>query len=292
MKSRYLARSYPVVREPAPATGSRSGWLVKPADTIAPLLVYFGGNAEEVSWLIAMAHRFEGRAIALVNYRGYGESTGRPSEAALLADAVAVYDAFVARSDVNGTQTAVMGRSLGSGVAVHVAAHRAVDRVVLVSPYDSIAAVGAAHFPSMLVRVVLIDRYDSATQAPAIKTPLLAIAGTRDDIIPIEHSRRLYALWGGDKHWLELPGAGHNDLQDHPQYWPAIATFAASVMSTSASMRMMMRSGCVISAAWPARALSLRPRNCRHLEIFHIRQAPRRAPAFRPRIVRRGLRKC
>ena len=201
------------------------GWLVKPADTIAPLLVYFAGNAEEVSWLIAMAHRFEGRAIVLVNYRGYGESTGRPSEAALLADAVAVYDTLVARSDVNGTQTAVMGRSLGSGVAVHVAAHRAVDRVVLVSPYDSIAAVGAAHFPSMLVHVVLNDRYDSATQAPAIKTPLLAIAGVRDDIIPIEHSRRLYALWGGDKHWLELPGAGHNDLQEHPQYWPAIATF-------------------------------------------------------------------
>ena len=86
------------------------GWLVKPADTIAPLLVYFGGNAEEASSLIAMADRFEGRAIALVNYRGYGESSGRPSEAALLADAVAVYDALVARSDVNGAQTAVMGR--------------------------------------------------------------------------------------------------------------------------------------------------------------------------------------
>jgi uncharacterized protein len=201
------------------------GWLVKPADTIAPLLVYFGGNAEEASWLIAMADRFGGRAIALVNYRGYGESTGRPSEAALLADATAVYDALRARPDVDATQVAVMGRSLGSGVAVHVAANRAVDRVVLVSPYDSVAAVAAVHFPATLVRWVLYDRYDSAALAPTISTPLLVIAGARDDIIPIEHSRRLYALWGGDKHWLELPGAGHNDLQEYPQYWPAIATF-------------------------------------------------------------------
>jgi len=201
------------------------GWLVKPAHTIAPPLICFGGNAEEVSWLIAMADRFGGRAIALVNYRGYGESTGQPSEAALFADAVAVYDTLIARTDVDGRQVGVMGRSLGTGVAVHVAAHRAVDRVVLVSPYDSVAAVAAVHFPATLVRWVLYDRYDSAALAPAIKVPLLAIAGARDDVIPIEHSRRLYALWGGDKHWLELPDAGHNDLQEHPQYWPAIAAF-------------------------------------------------------------------
>ena len=85
--------------------------------------------------------------------------------------------------------------------------------------------VGPSDFPATLVRWVLYDRYESAALAPGIKVPMLAIAGARDDIIPIEHSRRLYALWGGDKQWLELPGAGHNDLQEHSQYWPAIATF-------------------------------------------------------------------
>jgi pimeloyl-ACP methyl ester carboxylesterase len=212
----------------APATGIElEGWLVKPAGARLPLLVYFGGNAEEASWLIASADRFGGRALALVNYRGYGKSTGQPSEAALFADALAIHDALAARADVDAARIAVMGRSLGSGVAVHVAARRAIDRVVLVSPYDSVAAVGAAHFPSALVRIALRDRYDSAALAPAIHVPLLAIAGARDDIIPVAHSRRLYDLWGGDKRWLELPRAGHNDLQQFDEYWAAIAAFVA-----------------------------------------------------------------
>jgi uncharacterized protein len=204
------------------------GWLVKRADSIAPLVLYYGGNAEEVSWQIATAHRFGGRAVALVNYRGYGDSTGRPSEAALFADALAVYDHLATRTDVDGKRVAVVGRSLGSGVAVHVAAHRPVDRVVLVSPYDSVAAVAAAHFPAMLVRWLLIDRFDSAALAPAIHAPALMIAAGRDDVIPIAYSRRLYELWGGAKQWLELPDAGHNDLQEHSEYWQSIAAFLNS----------------------------------------------------------------
>jgi len=204
------------------------GWLVRPADSIAPLVIYYGGNGEEVSWQIAMAHRFGGRAVALVNYRGYGESGGRPSEKALFADALAVHDRLIARADVDGNRVAVMGRSLGSGVAVHVAAHRPVDRVVLVSPYDSVAAIAAVHFPATLVRWILSDRYDSAALAPSVHVPALMIAARRDDIIPTAHSRRLYELWGGDKRWLEVPDAGHNDLQDFPEYWQAIAAFVKS----------------------------------------------------------------
>ena len=203
------------------------GWLVKPPGVPAAPLVYFGGNGEEISWLVPMSDRLGGRAFALVNYRGYGESTGHPSEAALVSDAVALVDALRARADIDGTQLAVMGRSLGTGVAVHVASKRAVDRIVLVSPYDSIAAVATAHFPAALVRAVLSDRYDCATLAPALRAPLLAIAAGRDDIIPIAHSRHLFALWGGAKRWIELPQAGHNDLQEYPEYWRAIAAFLA-----------------------------------------------------------------
>ena len=201
------------------------GWLVRPNVAPAPLLFYYGGNAEEVSWLIAMAPRFGDYAIALVNYRGYGESTGRPSEAALFADALSAFDKLAARGDIDKTRVAVMGRSLGSGVAVHVAAHRNVDRVVLVSPYDSVADVARVHFPAALVRFVLTDRYDSAALAPNIDAPLLAIAAGRDTIIPASHSRRLYDLWRGKKQWLELPQADHNDLQEYPDYWRAIAAF-------------------------------------------------------------------
>jgi uncharacterized protein len=204
-----------------------SGWLVKPAGPPAPLLLYFGGNAEEVSWQIASANRVGRWAVALVNYRGYGKSSGKPAEAALKDDGVALYDALVARSDVDSGTVAVMGRSLGAGIAVHVAAHRPVDRVVLISPYDSIAAVAAHHFPAALVRAVLVDRYDAAALAPSIRAPMIAIAAGRDNTIPVENSRRLHAVWGGPKQWLELPRAGHNDLQEYPEYWRSIEAFLA-----------------------------------------------------------------
>ena len=123
-----------------------------------------------------------------------------------------------------------MGRSLGSAIAVHVAAHRPVERVVLISPYDSIAAVATHHFPAALVNAIVSDRYDAAALAPRIRAPLLAIAAGRDDVIPIVHSRRLYDAWGGPKQWLELPLAGHNDLQAHDEYWQAIGKFLADKM--------------------------------------------------------------
>ena len=203
------------------------GWMVKPAGPPAPLLIYFGGNAEEISAQIPTVDRLGGRAVALINYRGYGKSGGRPSEAALTGDAVAIFDAMSARPDVDGRRVAALGRSLGTGVAVHLAAHRPVERIVLISPYDSIEAVGAAHYPAALVRAVLIDRYDSAALAPSINVPMLAIAATRDDIIPVENSRRLHAAWAGSKQWVELPQAGHNDMQMFPEYWRAIAAFLA-----------------------------------------------------------------
>lgn len=201
------------------------GWLVKPAVGPAPLLLYFGGNAEEVSWQIGEVDRLGGRAVALVNYRGYGQSTGNPSESALLGDAVALHDALVQRRDIDPKRVAVMGRSLGTGVAVHVAAKRPVERAVLVSPYDSIAAVATAHFPAWLVRVVLSERYDAAALAPALRVPLLAVVAGDDRVIPIENSKRLHARWGGLKRWLDLPRAGHNDIQEFPEYWRTIAKF-------------------------------------------------------------------
>jgi hypothetical protein len=202
------------------------GWLVHrsmPAGR-APLVVYYGGNAEEVSWQATEPWPADW-PLALVNYRGYGASEGKPSERDLYADALAVIDALALRPDVDPERIVLVGRSLGAGVATHVAAHRPVAGVVLISPYDSMIEVGRRHYPWLPVGLLLKHPFDAQSLAPEIQAPLLAIAGSRDSIIPTVHSRRLFDAWGGPKRWVELPGADHNDLGSRPAFWPAIDAF-------------------------------------------------------------------
>ena len=142
------------------------GWLVKGDGAPAPLLIYFGGNAEEVSWLTGVADQFAGWSLLLVNFRGYGESEGKPGENELLEDGLAIHDYAKRRRDVNPERIVAMGRSLGSGVAVHLAAHRSLRGVILVSPYDSIVAVAKGHYPFLPVSLMLRHRFDSLSRAP------------------------------------------------------------------------------------------------------------------------------
>jgi len=203
------------------------GWLVLPPVSPARVVTYAGGNAEEVSWLVAYADRFGGRAVALLNYRSFGGSGGKPGEEALVGDAIALHDMLAARPDIAPGGIAAMGRSLGTGIAVALASKRPVDRVVLVSPYDSIEAVGAHHFPGAMVRALIADRYDAAALAPALTAPMLAVVAGADEVIPVERSRSLHDAWGGPKRWLELPRARHNDVPSNPAFWREIGAFLA-----------------------------------------------------------------
>lgn len=206
------------------------GWLARgtgPAPR--PLVLYFGGNAEEVSWLLDERGSFSGWDLALLNYRGYGASGGKPSEARLFADALAVYDQLAARPDVDARRIVAIGRSLGSGVATYLASQRSLAGVVLIAPYDSITAVGQRHYPYVPVRLIMGNRYDSLSRAPTIRTPLLMITGARDQVIPAPHSERLYRAWAGPKRAVKIAHAGHNDLQDHAAYWAAIGEFLAGL---------------------------------------------------------------
>jgi pimeloyl-ACP methyl ester carboxylesterase len=201
------------------------GWLVKaaPSQTPAPLLIYFGGNAEEVSWLASTAGQYAGWSLLLFNYRGYGRSEGKPGEAELFADALRIYD-YAARRAPAG-QVALMGRSLGSGVAVYLAAQRPVAGVILVSPYDSVESVARSLYPLLPVGLMLKHRFDSLSRAPDIAAPLLCLVASDDRVIPRRHSERLYAAWGGNKEWREIPHSAHDDIAAEPDYWGAIADF-------------------------------------------------------------------
>jgi uncharacterized protein len=198
-------------------------WYV-PGAAGAPLILYFGGNAEDVSGMIGdAASRAPGVGWLLVSYRGYGGSEGAPSEAAISADALLWHD--YAAGEIKPGRIFVFGRSLGSGAAVFLAAQRKIDAVIAVTPYDSLVAVAKHHYPLVPVGWLLKHRFDSAQLAPKISVPLLCIAAGQDEVIPVEHARRLYEAWGGPKRWIVIEGAGHNSTDGVPLFWQSITAF-------------------------------------------------------------------
>jgi uncharacterized protein len=206
------------------------GWFLKSAEYAAaraPLLIYFGGNAEEISWLLGEAPRFAGWSLLLMNYRGYGGSGGRPGEAALYADALRAFDYALARADVEPARIVLMGRSLGAAIAVHVAARRSARAVLLVSPFDSMTELARRHYPFLPVSWLLRHRFESLADASNNDAPLLALVAARDRIIPVLYSRRLFEAWRGPKTWRQIEGADHNDIPDAPEYWRTIGEFLA-----------------------------------------------------------------
>lgn len=203
-------------------TPPREAGASRPLATV----IHFGGNAEEVTAYAGEVERQYGRrAVLLVNYRGYGDSTGKPGERALVADALALFDWAAGRADLDAARLCAHGRSLGSGVAVQLAAARPLKCLVLTSPFDSLVAVGKAHFGWMPVALLLRHRFDCLGPAPSLRTPALMVYGGADTIIPAAHAERLAAAWGGPVEQLRLEGFGHNDLQLSPRYAPAVLAF-------------------------------------------------------------------
>ena len=179
-------------------------------------LVYFGGNSEDVSSsLLGLAGLFPEHAVYLLHYPGYGGAPGRPSEAAIMADAFALFDRVVARHP----RVTVIGRSLGSGVAVQVASARPVERLVLVAPYDSLEGVAESRFPWIPVDLILQDKFDSARHAGRIQAPTLVIAVENDKVIPRASTDRLLARFPPGRATLGVVvGAEHNFRDTHPDY--------------------------------------------------------------------------
>ncbi|MCC6197834.1 MAG: alpha/beta hydrolase [Burkholderiales bacterium] len=210
----------------AAADGTRlAGWIVPGEASPAPTVIYFGGNAEEVSWTLADGRWPRAFNLVAFNYRGYGTSQGKPSAAALLADGLAIHDAVAARPDVDAARLVVFGRSLGTAAAAHVASERNVAGAILVSPYDSLAAVGSHHYPLLPVSLLLRHRFVPVEDAARARGPLLVIVADSDSIIPPARSQALFDAWAGPKEWIGLPRVDHNTLGATREFWDAIGRF-------------------------------------------------------------------
>ena len=203
-----------------------AGVLALPPLQRAPLLVYYGGNAEEATAFAPTVARLYGeRAVLLVNYRGYGRSAGKPGERELVSDALELLDAMARRPDIDGSRIAVHGRSLGSGVAVQVAASRAMRCVVLTSPFTSARDVASNIYPWLPVRLLMRHPFDSTLHAAKLRMPALFLIGEADQLVRPSQSRHLAALWGGPARIVSLAGFGHNDLDLAPAYATAVREF-------------------------------------------------------------------
>ncbi len=191
-----------------------SGWLMTPQVVGPhPAVLYFGGRSEEVSWVVRDAGKlFPGMAVLAVNYRGYGASQGDPAEQHMVEDGRLLFDWLAERHHVDAGRVAVVGRSLGSGVAVQVALARPVHSLVLITPYDSILAIARRRFRAVPVGFVLRHRFESVKYAPELTAPTYVLRAFSDDIVPHSHTDLLVAKLG-TLHLDEIvPGSDHLNI--------------------------------------------------------------------------------
>ncbi len=183
-------------------------------------VIYFGGNAEDVSRsLPTLVDAFPERSVYAMNYRGYGGSTGKPSETALIADALVLFD----RVHADHPHVTVIGRSLGSGVAIRIASERPVERLILVTPYDSLLKVAATQFRYFPLSWLMLDKFESWRYAPKVTAPTQLIAAQNDEIIPLASTEALYQHLPQSLAKLTIiPNVSHNTISESPEYIPLL----------------------------------------------------------------------
>ena len=206
-------------------------WYRPPRTESGPVLVVFQGNAGNLSHRVPKYAGLAGQGLGLffVGYRGYGGNPGKPHQDGLLADGQSVLD-WLAGQGVGPERVVLYGESLGSGIAVHLAAERPVAGVVLEAPYSSVAEVAQHHYWYLPAKWLILDKWDSVSRVDELSGPLLVVHGERDRVIPARFGKRLFAAAGEPKELLLHPDAGHNNLLSFPQVARRIETFLGNLV--------------------------------------------------------------
>jgi uncharacterized protein len=192
-------------------------WHVPPRDG-RPVIVYFHGNGGNLGHRVTRFRALTdaGYGLVALSYRGYGGSSGRPSEPGIMLDAAAAYTEASRRY---GDNLVLWGESLGTAVAVALAAERAaravIKAVILEAPFTSTLALATSHYPVFPVSWMMKDQYRTDLKIVRLRTPVLVMHGERDDIVPIAHSEALFAAITAPKRFVRFPAGGHVDLGDH-----------------------------------------------------------------------------
>ena len=231
---------FPTHRDPAPETLGLTGvtreslatpdgetlvlWLAPPAGD-KPVILFLHGNGGEIA---DRADRFafyqsHGYGVVFLSWRGYGGSTGKPSETGLLIDTKTAYDHLRAKG-IAADYIILVGESLGTGPAVQIAAQNPLGALVLEAPYSAAVDIARAQYPWLPVGMLMLDQYRSRDHIAKVRAPILILHGEGDQVIPYTSGKYLYTLANQPKTFHPLGDAGHEALSD-PATWAAEADF-------------------------------------------------------------------
>ncbi len=206
--------------------GNRTcGYISK--DTIKeklPLVLYFGGNAEEVSHLAEKYKYFPNTIMVLMNYRSFGLSQGTISEKSMFSDALEIYDKLMANPEVDANNVIVMGRSMGTGVATYVSSQRKTNATVLITPYESIIDVAQEKYTFVPISWFIKHPFKSKEYAASITTPVLSLIAKNDQVIPPHHAHNLMEAWKGNTEVFEV-NEDHSTIMKNEEVWKKIEEF-------------------------------------------------------------------
>lgn len=184
-----------------------------PAKGNQPTILFFHGNAGDIA---GRSERFAyyqqaGYGVMFLSYRGYGASTGRPTEAGIISDANAAYD-WLIKQNISPTKIVLVGESLGTGVAVQLAAHKPVGAMALEAPFTSTADVARLSYWWLPVGLLMKDQFKSIDYLKDVHAPLLVSHGTDDRLIPVEIGKALYAAGNEPKEFVALANGTHGSI--------------------------------------------------------------------------------
>jgi fermentation-respiration switch protein FrsA (DUF1100 family) len=192
------------------------------------VILYFHGNAGDLGGWQFVAQDFlsTGCNFLIIDYRGYGKSSGKISENGLYLDADAAYD-YLIQKGFAPEDILIYGRSIGSGVAVDLASRKTCKGLILEAPYSSMGKLATEKFPFFFPSLYLQYKFDNLGKINRIKSPVIFLHGLQDNLIPPSHSRRLFETFNGKKKLIEVPGGSHNDLASFTAYVEFLKTFPA-----------------------------------------------------------------
>ncbi len=213
---------------PTPDGETLVGWYAK-ANPGQPTILYFHGNAGNAAGRAEKIERMRtgGTGVFFLNNRGYGGSSGQPTEKHNVADAIMVYDTLRAQG-VPGNQIVLYGESLGTGQATQLGASREVKAVVLEAPLTSTVDVGKRTWFFLPLNLLMTDQYRNARHVTNIHVPVLVLHGEQDAVIPVQMGKRVFAAANEPKRLEVFPDGGHSDLFDHGA-WEKVRAFLSEM---------------------------------------------------------------